>query len=98
MTPSGKIMHNTKLLFLYSLAANSSPPNYSSNSSSSNLAPKRSHPGGNGTFKDIQGREKLMEVGSRVEKMLQDPDTPNETKLKGFAQVLLDEWSKGIFS
>ena len=91
-------MHETKLLFLYPLAANSSPPNHSPNSSSSNLAPKRSHPGGNGTFKDIQGREKLMEVGSRVEKMLQDPDTPNETKLKGFAQVLLDEWSKGIFS
>ena len=35
-----------------------------------------------------------MEVGGRVEKMLRDPQTPNETKLKGFAQVLLDEWSK----
>ena len=29
--------------------------------------------------------------------MLRDPQTPNETKLKGFAQVLLDEWSKGTF-
>ena len=66
-------------------------------STNSNLAPKRSHPGGIGTFKDILGREKLMEVGGRVEKMLQDPDTPNETKLKGFAQVLLEEWTKGIF-
>ena len=36
-----------------------------------------------------------MEIGGRVEKMLQDHETPNETKLKGFAQVLLDEWSKG---
>ena len=60
------------------------------------LAPKRPHPASsNGTFKDSQAREKLMEVGGRVEKMLQDPDTPNETKLKGFAQVLHDEWSKG---
>ena len=72
-----------------------SPPTSSANSNS-NLAPKRPHSGGIGTFKDILGREKLMEVGGRVEKMLQDPDTPNETKLKGFAQVLLDEWSKGI--
>ena len=36
-----------------------------------------------------------MEIGGKVEKMLQDHETPNETKLKGFAQVLLDEWSKG---
>ena len=66
-----------------------------SNSNNLNLAPKRAYPTSNGTFKDVKAREKLMEVGGRVEKMLRDPQTPNETKLKGFAQVLLDEWSKG---
>lgn len=70
--------------------------NNSTNSNSNlNLAPKRAYPTSNGTFKDVKAREKLMEVGGRVEKMLRDPQTPNETKLKGFAQVLLDEWSKG---
>ena len=72
--------------------------NNSTNSNSNlNLAPKRAYPTSNGTFKDVKAREKLMEVGGRVEKMLRDPQTPNETKLKGFAQVLLDEWSKGTF-
>ena len=71
-------------------------PMSNSSSQNLNLAPKRPHPASsNGTFKDSHAREKLMEVGGRVEKMLQDPDTPNETKLKGFAQVLHDEWSKG---
>ena len=35
-----------------------------------------------------------MTIGRRVEQMLQNPETPNELKLKGFANVLLEEWNK----
>ena len=48
----------------------------------------------NGTFKDEQAREKLLEIGRKVEQMLQNPQTPNELKLKGFANVLHEEWAK----
>lgn len=48
----------------------------------------------NGTFKDAIAREKLITIGRKVEQMLQNPETPNELKLKGFANVLLEEWSK----
>ena len=71
--------------------------NNTNSNANSNSAPKRAYPTSNGTFKDVKARQKLMEVGGRVEEMLRDPQTPNETKLKGFAQVLLDEWSKGTF-
>lgn len=35
-----------------------------------------------------------MEIGRRVEQMLQNSETPNELKLKGFANVLHEEWMK----
>ena len=48
----------------------------------------------NGTFKSEYARDKLLEIGRKVEQMLQNPQTPNELKLKGFANVLHEEWSK----
>ena len=35
-----------------------------------------------------------MEIGQRVQQMLQIPETPNELKLKGFANCLYEEWVK----
>ena len=35
-----------------------------------------------------------MIIGRKVEQMLQDPETPNELKLRGFANVLHEEWEK----
>ena len=48
----------------------------------------------NGTFKDVQARDELLEIGRKVEQMLQNPQTPNELKLQGFANVLHEEWTK----
>ena len=48
----------------------------------------------NGTFKDVQARDVLLEIGRKVEQMLQNSQTPNELKLKGFANVLHEEWTK----
>ena len=39
-------------------------------------------------------KRQLVEVGQRVEKMLQEKDTPNEVKLEGFANILHSEWKK----
>ena len=39
-------------------------------------------------------KRQLLEVGQRVEKMLQEKGTPNEVKLKGFANILHEEWQK----
>ena len=33
-------------------------------------------------------KKQLLEVGRKVEKMLQEKDTPNEVKLEGFANIL----------
>ena len=39
-------------------------------------------------------KKQLLEVGRRVEHMLQGKDTPNEVKLEGFANILHAEWKK----
>ena len=39
-------------------------------------------------------KKQLLEVGRRVEQMLQGKDTPNEVKLEGFANILHAEWKK----
>ena len=48
----------------------------------------------NGTFKSEYARDKLLEIGRKVEQMLQNPQTPNELKLKGFVLLIFDimEW------
>ena len=45
-------------------------------------------------IRDTIAREELLSVGRKVEQMLQNPETPNELKLQGFANVLHEEWRK----
>ena len=66
----------------------------SSSSSSVSVGPGRPPGGASGTFKDARARERLLAVGRRVEQMMQDPDTPNDIKVQGFANVLHKEWAK----
>ena len=39
-------------------------------------------------------KKQLLEVGRKVEQMLQEKGTPNEVKLEGFANILHMEWRK----
>ena len=48
----------------------------------------------NHPIRDTIPRDELLSVGRKVEQMLQNPKTPNELKLQGFANVLHEEWKK----
>lgn len=41
-------------------------------------------------------KDQIYEVGQKVEDLLKDPATPNEVKLKGFTEVLYEEWKKAF--
>ena len=41
-------------------------------------------------------KKQLLEIGNKVETLLQAPDTPNDVKLEGFSNVLYQEWKKSF--
>ena len=45
-------------------------------------------------FDDPIAKERFLNLGQKVEKMLEDSNTPTEMKAKGFATILHEEWLK----
>ncbi len=78
----------------YSLADTSRPLPASASSSSSSSAPSGSSSSSGSAHWNAKLKLQLLELGSKVQASLSDPETPNEQKVLGFSNMLHVEWCK----